>query len=113
MPLKSIPFFGKYKLRYDWEAFEEMVEALETPAFSDFGKIVSRMGPKTMRVMIWAGLLHDNPGLRQEDVKKIINEYMETHSLEDLTEVLMSALNESSLLGGDKGEAMTETKSEP
>lgn len=108
MPLKSIPFFAGHSLRFDWQAFEEMVEALETPAFSDFGKIVEKLGPKTLRIILWAGLLHENPGLKQADVFPIINEYLESHSMTELSEVVLNALTESSILGGDTGEAMSQ-----
>lgn len=108
MPLKTIHFFGEYKLRYDWEAFENMVEALEAPAFVDFDKIIKKLGPKQMRMIIWAGLLHQVPGLTPADVIPIINEFMQTKGMPELTEIVIKALQEASILGSG-GEPVTES----
>lgn len=110
---KSLPFFGKYKLRYDWEAYEAMVEGLNAPAFVDFAKVIETLGPKQIRVILWAGLLHMMPELTPKETFKIIDEYLEKKTLKDLTEVVVRALQEASILakdvgGTDPGEAGTQ-----
>lgn len=113
IPSKTIPFFGKYKLRYDWEAYESMVEGLNAPAFADFSKVIEELGPKQIRVILWAGLLHMLPELTPKETYPIINEYLEKHTLRDLTEVVIKGLQEASILskelgGSDQGEAQNQ-----
>lgn len=84
-----------------------MVEGLGAPAFVDFAKVMEKLGPKQMRIIIWAGLLHMLPELTQKEVYAIIDEYLETHNLEDLSGVVIQGLQEASILGGsgaDRGE---------
>jgi hypothetical protein len=87
-----------------------MVEGLEAPAFVDFAKVMEQLGPKQMRIILWAGLLHMLPELTPKDMFPIINEYLEKRTLEDLTLVVIKALQEASILskegaGSDTGEA--------
>lgn len=111
MALKSIPFFKGLDLRFDWEAYEKMVEALEAPAFTDFSNVVQKLGPKQMRIILWAGLLHAKPDLELKDTFAIINEYLEEKSMDDFAQVIITALQEASILGkgggSDPGEAKT------
>jgi hypothetical protein len=76
-----------------------MVEALEAPAFVDFDKIIKKLGPKQMRMILWAGLTHQIPDLKPSDVIPIINEFMETKTMADLSEIVIKALQEASILG--------------
>ena len=87
-----------------------MVEALEAPAFTGFSKVIEELGPKHIRIIIWAGLLHMLPDLTPKETYGIINEYLETNSLRDLTDVAIRGLQEASILskefgGNDQGEA--------
>jgi hypothetical protein len=86
-----------------------MVEGLGAPAFVDFANVMEKLGPKQMRIILWAGLLHMNPDLTPKDMYPIINDYLEKHSLEELTEIVVKALQEASILskgvgGPDQGE---------
>lgn len=85
-----------------------MVDGLEAPAFVDFAKVMEQLGPKQMRIILWAGLLHMIPDMTPKDMFPLINEYLEKHTLEDLTLVVIKALQEASILskeGSDTGEA--------
>ena len=85
-----------------------MVEGLEAPAFIDFAAVMEKLGPKQMRIILWAGLLHMLPELTPKDMFPIINEYLDKHSMEDLTTVVVKSLQEASILskggGNDQGE---------
>lgn len=81
-----------------------MVEGLEAPAFVDFAKVMEKLGPKQMRIIIWAGLLHMLPDITPKEVFPIINEYLESHSLEDLTNIVVKGLQQASILGKDMGD---------
>ena len=89
-----------------------MTEALEAPAFTDLENALQKLGPKQIRMILWAGLLHKFPDLSQKDVIPIINEYMEDHDMGQLSEIVIKALTEASILGGgsDQGEAKEKTK---
>jgi hypothetical protein len=111
MVSKEIDFFKGFTLRFNWTAFEKMAHALNAPAFSQFDKIMANLGPYEIRMILWAGLLHKNPNLKKEDVGELIDEYMETHSMEELTEVIMTALTEGSVFGGKKADTGEAQKS--
>lgn len=85
-----------------------MVDGLGAPAFVDFAAVMEKLGPKQMRIILWAGLTHMIPDLTPEDMFPIINEYLEKHSMEDLTNVVVKSLQEASILskggGPDQGE---------
>jgi hypothetical protein len=104
MVLKSIPFFGEYRLRYDWEAYERMTEELGVSAFSEFSEVMKKLGPKTLRIMLWAGLLHSNPTLKPADVFPILNEYVDQFGMDALAEVIVNALTEASILGNGRND---------
>lgn len=99
-------FFGDYTLRYNWTAFEKMALALNAPAFSDFDRIMAKLGPVEIRLIIWAGLLHKFPNIKKDDVSELIEEYLEEHEVPDLTELVMTALTEASVFSrkSDTGE---------
>lgn len=80
-----------------------MVEGLNAPAFVDFAKVIEELGPKQIRIILWAGLLHMIPDITPKDTFKIIDEYLENHTLKDLTEVVIRALQEASILAKDVG----------
>jgi hypothetical protein len=87
-----------------------MVTELEAPAFADFSVIIQNLGPKQIRIILWAGLLHMCPDLTPQGTYAIINEYLEKHSLKQLTDVVIGGLQQASILanaegGNDKGEA--------
>ena len=88
-----------------------MVEGLGTPAFAELAQAMENLGPKQMRMILWAGLLHMYPDLTPKDMFPIINEYLEKHTFEDLATVVVKALQEASILNAgnsrktDQGEA--------
>jgi len=98
MPLKSIPFFGEYSLRYGWSGIEAIMEVLGNPTFQEFDKIIARMELKTVRLVIWAGLIHDKPFLKNEDVYELLDEYLGEHSFKDLVDVMTRALSEANII---------------
>ena len=89
-----------------------MTEALGAPAFTDLEEVLQKLGPKQIRLILWAGLLHKFPELSQKDVVGIINEYLEDHDIGELSEVVIKALAEASILGGgsDQGEVKEKAK---
>ena len=98
MPLKSIPFFGDYSLRYGWSGIEAIMEVLGNPSFTEFDKIVTRPTLKTVRLVIWAGLIHDKPLLKKEDVPKILDEYLSENTFQSLVGVMTRALEEANII---------------
>lgn len=87
-----------------------MVDGLDAPAFVDFAKVMEKLGPKQIRIIIWAGLLHMMPDITPKDVFPIINEYLEKHSLEDLTNIVVKGLQQASILGSGLEEDQGEVK---
>jgi len=91
-----------------------MVEGLGTPAFAELAQAMENLGPKQMRIILWAGLLHMAPELTPKDLYPIINEYLEKHTFEDLAAVVVKGLQEASILNTgnsrkpDQGEAGTQ-----
>lgn len=117
MATKEIPFFGDYSLRYGWQGLEALSTALNAPSFSDFDKIINELGPRHLRVILWAGLLHKYPslGVDSREMFTIMDGYLEEHSLEDLGNIVGQALMASGVIaqqGEDKGED-TEVKQKP
>ena len=110
MPLISIPFFKDYSLRYGWSGIEAIMDVLGNPSFTEFDKIIARMELKTVRLVIWAGLIHDKPLLKKEDVPKILDEYLCENSFKSLVDVMTRALSEANIItrhlektNGDEG----------
>ncbi|MCK9310672.1 MAG: hypothetical protein M0P26_00175 [Bacteroidales bacterium] len=91
-----------------------MVEGLGTPAFAELAQAMENLGPKQMRIILWAGLLHMAPELTPKDLYPIINEYLEKHTFEDLAAVVVKGLQEASILNTgnsrkpDQGEVGTQ-----
>ena len=109
MAKKEVEFFGDYKLRYGWQGLEALSTALDAPAFADFDKIINELGPKQLRVILWAGLLHKYPDLKSDSQEMfgIMDNYLDTHDMESLGNVVGNALMASGILGDsgeDKGE---------
>lgn len=74
-PFVTINLDRPRRLRYTMNALVNMEEALGKP----IGQIISEFnagvfGFKDIRAIIWAGLLHENPDLTQEQVGNIIDE---------------------------------------
>lgn len=113
MATKEIPFFGGYTLRYGWAGLEALTSALDAPAFTDFEKIVNQLGPKHLRMILWAGLIHKFPEMTPSDVIPLIDEYLETKDISDLSKLVGEALTASGIIkeGADKGEVLVKVKS--
>jgi hypothetical protein len=114
IPTREVNFFGDYSLRFNWSAFEKMTSALGASSFSDFDKIMTKLGPVEIRLIIWAGLQHKFPNIKKENVSDLIDEFMELNDndMQALTELVMTALTEASVFSGrtDKGENQKEIK---
>ena len=117
MVIKEVEFVSGYPLRFDWNGIESMTIALDTPAFTDIDRIISKgnFGPVSVRLILWAGLLHKHPDLKKEEVSKLIDAYLENHTLKDLSLTISKALIASGLLGtestgADTGEVPEQSK---
>jgi len=113
MPLKDIPFFKEYTIRYDWDAFEKVCEALNIESFMDFDIVLRRLGPKQLRLMLWAGLLYKFPTLQPSEVGAIISEFMQENPLSDVTAIISKGLEEAGFIStkvADKGEMKPNAK---
>lgn len=113
MPLKDITFFREYTIRYDWDAFEKVCEALNIESFMDFDIVLRRLGPKQLRLMLWAGLIHKFPEMQPSEVGTIISEFMQENPLSEVTSIISKGLEEAGFIstrGLDKGETKPNTK---
>lgn len=109
MVSKETQFVPEYPLRYEWNAFEALAEALNAHSFADFDNVLNsaRVGFKEIRIVIWAGLLHKYPDMKKEDVAELINIYMENHVMSELSGLVGNALSDSEMFkkkGVDTGE---------
>lgn len=69
---------------------------------------MAQLGPDEMTSLVWAGLLHKFPNMTLDEVSDIIDDYLEEHTMEDLLEVVMSTIKESSIFRRpDMGETPT------
>lgn len=108
MVKKEVAFLPGYPLRYGWEGLEKLTSALNAEAFEDFEKIVNKIGPKHIRIILWAGLIHKDPDISTNEVYNLIDTYLENHTMSDLSELIGKALAISGILGGsDPGEEKT------
>ena len=119
MVTRTVDFFGDYKLRYGWEGIEALTTALNAEAFSDFENIVSKLGPKHLRIILWAGLIDKYPSLEpnSKEMYRIMDEYLEDHDIANLSDVVGKALLASGIIssgqpGDDTGEAVQVPKSQ-
>ena len=83
------------KLKYTFNAFCELEEALGRPLASIKG---NEFKMKDLRALVWAGLLHESPGLTLEEVGDLIDK---ADSIEDVTDAVSRAI-ETAL--GKKGD---------
>lgn len=107
---KEIAFFGDYTLRYGWKGLEALTTELNAPAFSDFDKIIQELGPKHLKVILWAGLLHKFPTLKPEsnEMYELMDEYLDGHSIADLSEIVGQALIASGIISTENVEGAKE-----
>jgi hypothetical protein len=107
---KDIPFFGDYTLRYGWKGLEALTTELDAPAFSDFDKIIQELGPKHLKVILWAGLIHKFPTLKPEsnEMYDIMDEYLDGHTISELSEIVGQALIASGIISTENAEGATE-----
>jgi len=59
----------EYELRYDFNAFIEIEEALKTN-IANLGNVV--VGLRNIRVLIWAGILHQYPDIKESDIGRLM-----------------------------------------
>jgi len=107
MVLKEIPFWNEYTLRYDWDSYEKLCEALGVESFADFDIVLRRLGPKQLRILLWAGFLHKFPDMQPGEVGKIMSEFMDGKSIADITTPISEGLKAAGFIaerGNDPGE---------
>ena len=69
--LVSITLGGKKRnIRFDLNALAEIEDAIGVP-MSKMGEI--ELGVKTVRTMLWAGLIHENPELTEREVGSFVD----------------------------------------
>lgn len=80
------------------------MRALEERAGKPLGEVVgdlARMSIKTVELVVWAGLRHEEPRLRPDDVQPLLQAYFEEgKSLSDILAVLRQAVQESGFFAG-------------
>lgn len=110
MVTKTVDFFGDYKLRYGWEGIEALTTALDAEAFSDFENIVSKLGPKHLRIIVWAGLIDKYPSLQanSKEMYTIMDDYLEGHDIAALSDIVGKALLASGIISSGQGDDMGE-----
>lgn len=104
----GVDICGKhYTIKYTYNALSEMeVNARSGIAnlFSDKGKV----GLNTVRLLIWAGLMHNMPNWTMNDAGDLIEQYLtEGGNLEKLMDPFKDALKESQMFKARKN-AITE-----
>lgn len=117
MVKKEVEFIPNYPLRYNWNGIEALTIALDAPAFMDIDRVINpkNLGPVQIKLMLWAGLIHKYPDLQKEKVPELIDIFLETHCMKDLSLVISNALMASGLLGSngtgaDTGEVSKQLK---
>lgn len=118
MVKKDVEFLPDYPIRFDWEGIEALTEALNAPAFVDLDRVLhpKNVGPVQIRLILWAGMIHKHPELQKDDVKKLINQFVEENGMRELSTRINKALIASGLLGdakqgADTGEVKEQLKS--
>jgi len=84
------------RLRYDINALADLEEALGV----GLGAALSgeRMGIRTLRAMLWAGLRHEDPMLTIREAGELLNGYLERHgNLEGISQAINRALEASGI----------------
>lgn len=107
-PFVTINLDRPRRLRYTMNALISMEEALGKP----IGQLISdyntgTIGFKDMRIIIWAGLLHENPDLTLEQVGDMIDE------AESLKYVMLKAGEALRTTFGDDKETAKKNKKGP
>ena len=89
--------------RYNYDAFELIEETLGTP----FASLkVEQLRLKELKVIIWAGLVHEDPELKLEDVGPLIDE---AESIQYVAEKMNEAVT-LSMQGKSQPEKKAKTK---
>ena len=103
---------GKVKrLRYDFNAIADVEEA----AGMGIGKIFSEdiIGLHIIRLLVWAGLKHEDRGLTTQRAGLIIRDMInEGHSVESIMELVMRTLDKSGLFPHEEQENENPTQPE-
>ena len=84
-------------LKYDFNALCELEEKSEMGILEI---IESKKGNYTMRLMVWAGLLHENNRLTIKEAGEILNKLIqEGNTLNDIATLIFKALEKSGVIG--------------
>ncbi|MCY8048446.1 gene transfer agent family protein [Bacillus haynesii] len=76
----------EYSLRYDLNALVELEDRMGVP-LSEMGEM--KITIRTVRSMLWAGVLHENPDVTEEELGK----YVDMENLEDIQGAISEAFS--------------------
>jgi len=111
MPTQSIPIElgGKTRhLRYTFNALMTLEDELEVP-LSDIGKVLTgSVSVKTLRTVLWAGLIHEDKELTQEQVGEWADFSVFSQVVDGFTKAFDDAFPDDE--GGSKNEKSPKTK---
>jgi hypothetical protein len=80
---------GRFRyLRYDFNALIALEEALGVPISQWKDIINEQMGVRTLRTLVWAGLLHEDENLSERDVGAVLD----ITKIDDLSEKVLEAV---------------------
>jgi hypothetical protein len=104
---------GKMKrLKYDFNALADAEEVSGMGLFNMLSQ--DKIGFNTIRLLMWAGLKHEDRGITTERAGMIIKAMMgEGHDLDSIMNLILSALNKSGLFPVDIGEETDENPTLP
>ena len=90
-PKKSVQINlgGKFRyLRYDFNAIISLEDALGVPISQWKDVINAQMGVRTLRTLVWAGLLHEDETLTERDVGTMLD----ITKIDDISEKVLEAV---------------------
>lgn len=83
-----------HRLRYDLNALAALEERLGLKSLTDFENLEVRIG--TIRTMLWAGLLHENPDLTEQEVGAMVDGSNMNEVVEGVTRALVESFGKQS-----------------
>jgi hypothetical protein len=92
----------QYKLKYDFNALCEMEDALGVDSIFETFQQGFNVSAKNIRILIWAGLIHEHEDLTIKDVGRILTGV----DLKEVYAAVAEALN--AILGENDGEEVGE-----
>lgn len=107
----NVTIGGKEReLRYTLNALADLQDRLNLNGMSQFTKVLEDMDFRTLRIMLWAGLIHQDPDLKVEDVGSWRDLDIQT-AAQSITAALQCSFGESQKSGNGLAPAVKETMS--